>query len=116
MMELLQGWLTVAGLSEHGTDSHNQGDRGSCPSASFSECQKSGVTSQSMTPHGGQAIAKSQIRTTKERNKLGDLWRAALAGGDTELWTCHQGPERRATAKAQISTQPEARCLLVGDT
>ena len=53
MMELLQGWLTVAGLSEHGTDSHNQGDRGSCPSASFSGCQKSGVTSQSMIPHGG---------------------------------------------------------------
>ena len=36
MVELLQGWLTVAGLSEHGIDSHNQGDRGSCPSASFS--------------------------------------------------------------------------------
>ena len=64
----------------------------------------------------GDAIAKSQIRTTKERNKLGDLWRAALAGGDTELWTCQQGPERTATEKAQMSTQSEAPCLLVGDT
>ena len=62
----------------------------------------------------GDAIAKSQIRTTKERNKLGNLWRAALVGGDTELWKCQQGPERTTTAKAKMSTQPEAPCLLVG--
>lgn len=36
MVEPLQDRLTVPGLSEHGIDSHNQGDCGLCPSASFS--------------------------------------------------------------------------------